>query len=134
METPATWLKMVLVSLTYQFSIDSSIALIKEFFVRDTETSISWQADIAPYPANIYLFKVINRNARKRCEICSKLTIKTPERRQWRRSSIFINFEHITHLLLSVSIVDFEQVNASSVSSHWNIFLYNPLTLIPGIH
>ena len=29
-------------------------------------------------PANIYLFKVNNR--RKRCEICSKLTIKTPER------------------------------------------------------
>ena len=32
-------------------------------------------------PANIYLFKVNNRNTRKRCEICSKLTIKTPERR-----------------------------------------------------
>ena len=31
-------------------------------------------------PANIYLFKVINRNSRRRCEICSKLT-KTPERR-----------------------------------------------------
>ena len=28
--------------------------------------------------------------------ICSKLTIKTPERRQWRRSGVFIvNFEHI---------------------------------------
>ena len=33
-------------------------------------------------PANIYLFKVGNRNFRKRCEICSKLAIKTPERRQ----------------------------------------------------
>ena len=33
-------------------------------------------------PANIDLFKVNNRNNRKRCEICSKLTIKTPERRQ----------------------------------------------------
>ena len=31
--------------------------------------------------ANIYLFKVNNRNSRKRCNICSKLTIKTPERR-----------------------------------------------------
>ena len=31
--------------------------------------------------ANIYLFKVNNRNTRKRCEICSKLTIKTPEQR-----------------------------------------------------
>ena len=34
------------------------------------------------YPANIYLFKVNNRNNRKRCNICSKLTIKTAERRQ----------------------------------------------------
>ena len=33
-----------------------------------------------PIPANIYLFKVNNKNTRKRCEICSKLTIKTPER------------------------------------------------------
>ena len=31
------------------------------------------------YPANIYLFN--NRNTRKGCEICSKLTIKTPEQR-----------------------------------------------------
>ena len=33
------------------------------------------------FPPNIYLFKVSNKNTRKRCEICSKLTIKTPERR-----------------------------------------------------
>ena len=29
--------------------------------------------------ANIYLFNVKNRNTTKRCETCSKLTIKTPE-------------------------------------------------------
>ena len=52
-------------------------------------------------PAGIYLFKVNNRNTRTRCEICSKLTIKTTERRQWRRSSVFIiNFEYISHLVL----------------------------------
>ena len=34
------------------------------------------------FTANIYLFKVNNRSTRKRCEICSKFTIKTPERRQ----------------------------------------------------
>ena len=33
------------------------------------------------YLANIYLFKVNNRNTRKRCEMRSKLTIKTAERR-----------------------------------------------------
>ena len=31
------------------------------------------------YPANIHLFKVNNSNTTKRCEICSKLTIKTSE-------------------------------------------------------
>ena len=34
------------------------------------------------YPVNIYLFKVNNRSTRKRSEICSKLTIKTLDRRQ----------------------------------------------------
>ena len=33
-------------------------------------------------PVGIYLLKVNNRNTRTRCEICSKLTIKTPERRR----------------------------------------------------
>ena len=33
--------------------------------------------------------------------MCLKLTIKIPERRQWRRSGIFIiNFEHVPHLVL----------------------------------
>ena len=32
-------------------------------------------------PANIYLFNGNNRNSRKMCEICSMLTIKTPEQR-----------------------------------------------------
>ena len=32
---------------------------------------------------------------------CSNLTIKIPERRQWRRSGIIIvNFERISHLVL----------------------------------
>ena len=51
-------------------------------------------------PVNIYLFKVNNRNIRKKCEIFSKLTTKTPERRHWRRCSVFIaNFENISHSL-----------------------------------
>ena len=33
-------------------------------------------------PANIYLFEFNNRNTRKSCKVCSKLTIKTLERRQ----------------------------------------------------
>ena len=56
-------------------------------------------------PANICLFEVINRNTRKRCEICSKLTIKTPER------TYFTPFS-------SVSIIDLEQVNV-----RWGILI-----------
>ena len=59
-------------------------------------------------PAGIYLLNVNNRNTRARCEICSKLTIKTPERCHWHRLYVFIvNFEHISHL---VSIINFEHV------------------------
>ena len=52
-------------------------------------------------PVGIYLLKVNNRNTRSRSEICSKLTIKTPEWRHWRRSVVFIiNFEQISHVVL----------------------------------
>ena len=52
-------------------------------------------------PAGNYMFKANNRNTRTRCEICSKLTIKAPKRRQWRRSVVLIvNFEYISHLVL----------------------------------
>ena len=37
------------------------------------------------YIASNYLFKVNNRNTKTSCEICSKITKKTPERRQWLR-------------------------------------------------
>ena len=47
------------------------------------------------------MLKVNNRSTKARCGICSKLTIKTPERRQWHLSGVFIvNFEHISHLVL----------------------------------
>ena len=42
-------------------------------------------------PAGNYLFKVNNKSTRTRCEICSKLTIKTPERRQAYIRYIFCN-------------------------------------------
>ena len=63
------------------------------------------------YPASIYLFKANNRNTRTMCEICSKLTIKTPERRRWRRSGIFIvNFEQIFHIVLVFLLLTLSQL------------------------
>ena len=65
------------------------------------------------------MFQVNNTNTRKNCEICSKLTIKTQELRQSRRSCVFIvNFEHISHVN--------EQVNVS-----WLVML--PLRTIKSI-
>ena len=54
------------------------------------------------HQANIYLLKVNNRSTIKRCKICLKLSIITPERRQWRRSDVVIvNFEPILHLFIA---------------------------------
>ena len=36
----------------------------------------------AHHPAAFYLFKVNNGNTRAICDICSKLTLKTPDRHQ----------------------------------------------------
>ena len=54
-----------------------------------TRTLYRWEKKIIPSiilrenPDGIYLFKINNGNTRAMCEICSKLTINTPERRQW---------------------------------------------------
>ena len=56
---------------------------------------------VTHYPTGIYLLKVNNRNTRTRYEICSKLTIKLPERREWRHSGIsIVNLEYISQLVL----------------------------------
>ena len=58
------------------------------------------------------MFKVNNEDTRmtpmawKRCEIRLLLTVKTPERRQWFCSGVFIvNFEHISHLALQLGFL-----------------------------
>ena len=52
-------------------------------------------------PACIVLFEVKKGNTRTMCEVCSKLTIKTPEQRQLRCSGVFVvNFEEISHIVL----------------------------------
>ena len=51
-------------------------------------------------PAGIYLLNVNYRNTRARCEICSKLTIKTSEWSHCCCSAVSIaNFEHISCLV-----------------------------------
>ena len=43
-----------------------------------------FQLGLDKFPANIYLFKVNNTNTKKKCEIYSKLTMKTQKRHRWR--------------------------------------------------
>ena len=72
--------------------IETNIIRIKlkilAFFLSDFNVFVCWQlfafvsSKIVVIPAGNYMFKVNNRNTRTRCEIGSKLTIKTPERCQ----------------------------------------------------
>ena len=50
---------------------------IKDFSSKCDQNQIFVQWKLLP--ANIFLVKVNKRNTRKRCEICLKSTIKTPE-------------------------------------------------------
>ena len=59
------------------------------------------------------MLKVHNRSTKRWWEICSTLTIKTPEQGHLPRSDVFIvNFTYFTRFS-SASIIDFEQVNVS---------------------
>ena len=52
---------------------------------------------------NVYDIKhsgVFRGYSKRAYDICSKLIIKTSERRYWLCSGVFINFEHISHLFL----------------------------------
>ena len=72
-------------------------------------------------PANNYLFEVNNRNTRKMCEICSKLTIK------WRCSSVFtFNF---------VFTADFQPVKncLEKQKVSWIFLWKNPMPVEPKI-
>ena len=60
-------------------------------------------------PAGIYLPKVSNSNTRLRCEICSKLTIKTP-------GVFVVNFEYISHFALLFLLL--------TLNIEWSPFFY----------
>ena len=68
--------------------------------LREDSLLVTTNLTSVPVPVDIYLLKGNNRNTRTRCEICSKLTIKTPERCHWRRSGVSVaNSEHISNLI-----------------------------------
>ena len=69
-----------------EFNFTNLVFSIK-FFIQSKLNQVLFDLTLNNYrgtnPADVYLLKVNNRNTRTRCEISSKLTIKTPERRQW---------------------------------------------------
>ena len=71
-----------------------------------------WLIGCTSDPTGNYLFKVNNGNTRTMCEIWSELTIKTPELRQWRRFVVFfVNFEHISHIVLVFSLLTWKETS-----------------------
>ena len=76
---------------------DDSSPYFKE---NDLEAKLNNNNLFSMVPTGIYKLKV-NKNTRTRCEICSKLTVKTPERRQWSNAvKRFVGSDHISHLVL----------------------------------
>ena len=71
--------------------------------------------------AGIYLLKVNKRNTRTMSKICSKLTIKTPER------SLYCWFWRDLTPSSGASIVDFEQVNTGW--DYVNPYISHPIKL-----
>ena len=74
---------------------------VAKYFAKTTTLFFLWfysENLFSKYSVSIYLFRVNNRNTRSKYELCSKLTVKTPERR-WRRSSVLLLTPSIVHTL-----------------------------------
>ena len=73
-------------TLSLQISLDQIFVVFFLFLITVFQANVHFLFPIKTLVwgilAYIYLFKVNNKNTRKSCEICLKLTIKTPERRQ----------------------------------------------------
>ena len=73
-------------------------------FLRNTWWNFCFLVKLLKYlatSANIKCSKSTIKPLEEGVKICSKLTIKTPEQRQWRRSGVFnVKFEHIFRLPL----------------------------------
>ena len=73
-------------------------------------------------PAGI-LLKINSRNTKKRCEICSKLTIKTPEWRHLHHYGVFfVNFEQILRLFLLFLLLNLNIITGMVLKTILHIF------------
>ena len=72
---------------------------------------------ISLLPRYHLVFKVNNRNTGKMCEICSKLTIKTAERRHW----LWVCEKEIKQIQIKATIL---KIGSASFSSMQKIYSY----------
>ena len=84
-----------------------TVFFIRIFFLLSFSHISFCRKQVKIIPARNYMFKVNNRNTRTRCEICSKLTIKTLERRVLVSLLLTLN---IFQTLFYSFCVSFEQV------------------------
>ena len=96
--------KLVFLSFPSEFHHEVILAPSFEAILNTFRIFIVLLTTLNVYLANIYLIKVSNGNTRTICKICSKLTIKTPERHRVLVSSDF-------KFCSCVFIVDFNQIN-----------------------
>ena len=73
---------LVVIILHYFSNGSQSIKRVDIYFNNEAVLNFAKLINLNSIPVNIYLFKVNNKNTRKRCEMCLKFTIKTPEQRQ----------------------------------------------------
>ena len=77
---------------------------------------------ITASPTGIYLFKVNAEDTRLMYEICSKLIIKTTDRRHWHRSGVFVKFEQILHIVLVFPLLTFNNYMSTLPPTEANIW------------
>ena len=83
---------------------------LRDYYHRHTR-SLFWELQVWSRwdPTNIYMLKINNQNTRKRREICSKVTIKTPERCHCLSDVFIVNFKHISHFFLMFLLLTFNK-------------------------
>ena len=74
---------------------------------------LNWKLD----QTSICLFNVDNGDTRTMCQICSKLTIMSPERHQWCRSGVFIvKLEQTSHIDMLLQLLTLNKRIPAGVS------------------
>ena len=75
-------------------------------------------------PKNKYMLKVNNKKTRERCEICSKLTRKIPERRHWRQLLTFSEPANVYWIVSMLGKLASNELNLKSSTTCIKFFVW----------